>query len=185
MDALHITSPLDAATISKMHAGMAVLISGVIYTARDAAHKRIIQALDRNEPPPFDLKGQTIYYMGPSPARQGQVIGAAGPTTSSRMDKYALRLFAGGIRAVIGKGNRNPEVLAGLKQHQTVYFATTGGVGALLARSVRSAEVIAYADLGAEAVTRLEVVDFPAVVAGDCYGVDLYESNQRKYRKGR
>jgi fumarate hydratase subunit beta len=165
--------------------GTEVLISGVIYTARDAAHQRLIQALEKGEKPPFDLKGQTLYYMGPSPARPGQVIGAAGPTTSRRMDKYTPRLLAAGIRAMMGKGNRSPEVREAIKKHRAVYLATIGGAGALLSKSIKKAEVIAYEDLSAEAIMRLDVENFPAIVANDIYGGDLFEQEKAKYKRSK
>jgi len=185
MDIVHINSPVDAEIIEKLKAGTKVLLSGVIYTARDAAHRRLVQALDDGEKPLFDLTGQTLYYMGPSPARPGQVIGSAGPTTSARMDVYTPRLIAAGLRAMIGKGARSPEVKAAMKEYKAIYFATIGGAGALLNKSIRRAEVVDYQDLGAEAVLRLEVDDFPAIVAIDIYGEDLFEQGKAKYRKGR
>jgi len=160
-----------------------VTISGVIYTARDAAHHRLIQALDRGEELPFELEGQTLYYMGPSPARAGQVIGSAGPTTSSRMDKYTPRLLAAGVKAVIGKGSRSAEVREAIKKYKAVYLVATGGAGALLAGAIREAEVIAYEELGAEAIRRLTVENFPAIVANDIYGADLFEQGKAKYKK--
>jgi len=180
---INITSPIDAEVIEKLTVGTRVLISGVIYTARDAAHKRLSQALDRGERLPFDLKGQTLYYMGPSPARPGQVIGSAGPTTSSRMDIYTPRLIAAGLRVMIGKGSRSPEVKEAIRKHKAVYFATIGGAGALLAKSIKQAEVIAYDDLGTEAILRLNVEDFPAIVANDIYGGDLFELGKAKYQR--
>jgi len=182
---INITSPIDAEIIEKLTVGTRVLISGVIYTARDAAHQRLSQALDRGEGLPFDLKGQTLYYMGPSPARPGQVIGSAGPTTSSRMDIYTPRLIAAGIRAMIGKGNRSQQVREAIKKYKAVYLATIGGAGALLAKSIEQVEVIAYEDLGAEAILRLTVDSFPAVVANDIYGEDLFEQGKAKYQKGK
>ena len=171
--------------IEKLTVGTKVLLSGVIYTARDAAHQRLIQALDKGEALPFDLKGQTLYYMGPSPARPGQVIGSAGPTTSSRMDIYTPRLIAAGIRAMIGKGSRSSEVREAIKKYKAVYLATIGGAGALLSKSIKQVEVIAYEDLGTEAILRLDVESFPAIVANDIYGQDLFEQEKAKYRKGR
>jgi len=165
--------------------GTRVLISGVVYAARDAAHQRLIQALEKGSKLPFDLKGQTLYYMGPSPARPGQVIGSAGPTTSSRMDIYTPRLLAAGLKAMIGKGNRSPEVREAIKQHKAIYFVTIGGAGALLSKSIKQAEVIAYEDLGAEAILRLNVESFPAIVANDIYGQDLFEQGKTKYGRGR
>jgi fumarate hydratase subunit beta len=180
---MDITSPLDSQVIEKLRAGDQVFISGVIYTARDAAHKRLIEALDHGEEPPFDFRGQTLYYMGPSPAKPGQVIGAAGPTTSGRMDVYSPRLIAAGLKGMIGKGGRSKEVKEAIKEHKAVYFAAIGGAGALIARSIKRAEVIAYEDLGAEAIMRLEVESFPAIVVNDAHGGDLYEEGMAKYRK--
>jgi fumarate hydratase subunit beta len=182
---INITSPIEAKIIEKLTAGTRVLISGVIYTARDAAHQRLIQALDKEERLPFDIKGQTLYYMGPSPAKPGQVIGSAGPTTSSRMDTYAPRLIAAGLRAMIGKGSRSPEVREAIKKYKAVYFVTIGGAGALLSKSIKQAEVIAYEDLGAEAILRVNVESFPTIVANDIYGQDLFEQGKAKYQKGR
>ncbi|MFC1926338.1 Fe-S-containing hydro-lyase [Chloroflexota bacterium] len=178
-----VVSPLTAEVVQGLRVGEQVSISGVIYTARDAAHKRLIQALDRGESLPFDLKGQTLYYMGPSPAKPGQVIGSAGPTTSGRLDVYTPILIAAGIRAMIGKGSRSPEVKEAMKEHQAVYFAAIAGAGALVARAIISAEVIAYPDLGPEAILRLEVKDFPAIVVNDVYGGDLYQEGKARYRK--
>ena len=174
---------MNAETIGQLTAGTRLLISGVVYTARDAAHQRLIQCLDVGEKLPFDLEGQTLYYMGPSPARPGQIIGSAGPTTSSRMDMYTPRLLAAGIRAMIGKGARSPAVREAIKKHKAVYFAATGGAGALLGKSIVCMEVIAYEDLGAEAILRLELRDFPAIVANDVRGGDLFEQGRIKYRK--
>ncbi len=180
---LHIESPIGAKTIEKLTAGTQVLISGVLYAARDAAHRRLIEALDRGEKLPFDLSGQTLYYMGPSPARPGRIIGAAGPTTSRRMDMYTPRLIAAGIRAMIGKGGRSSEVKEAIKKYKAVYFAAYGGAGALLAKTIKQVEVIAYEDLGPEAIIRLRVADFPAIVANDIYGNDLFEQGKIKYRR--
>ena len=178
-----ITSPIDEHTIEGLKAGEQVLISGVIYTARDAAHKRLTEALDRGEKLPFDIRNQTIYYMGPSPAKPGEVIGAAGPTTSGRMDPYSPRLISQGLKVMIGKGQRSPEVRHAIKEHKGVYLAAIGGAGALIARSIKKSEVVAYEDLGAEAVRRLEVEDFPATVVNDAHGGDLYEEGKAMYRK--
>ena len=180
---INITSPFEAEIIEKLRIGTNVLISGVIYTARDATHQRLAQSLDRGERLPFDLAGQTLYYMGPSPAKPGQVIGSAGPTTSSRMDIYTPHLIAAGIRAMIGKGNRSVAVREAIKKYRAVYFVTTGGAGALLHKSIREAKVIAYEDLGAEAVLRLNVENFPAIVANDIYGEDLFEQGKVKYQR--
>jgi len=181
----NITSPIETEIIEKLTVGTKVLISGVVYAARDAAHQRLIQALEKGSKLPFDLKGQTLYYMGPSPVRPGQVIGSAGPTTSSRMDKYTPRLITAGLRAMIGKGNRSPEVRQAIKQHKAIYFVTIGGAGALLSKSIKQAEVIAYEDLGAEAILRLNVEGFPAIVANDIYGQDLFEQGKAKYGRGK
>jgi len=179
----NITSPIDAETIEKLTVGTKVLISGVIYTARDAAHRRLIQALDKGDRLPFDLAGQILYYMGPSPASPDHIIGSAGPTTSGRMDIYTPRLIAAGIRAMIGKGNRSPEVKEAIKKYKAVYFAAIGGAGALLAKSIKQVEVIAYEDLGAEAILRLNVDNFPAIVANDIYGNDLFEQGKARYQR--
>ena len=182
MKTLNINSPLDDETIKNLKAGDQVFITGVIYTARDAAHKRLVEALDKGETLPLDLSNQTIYYMGPSPARPGQVIGSAGPTTSGRMDSYAPRLMAAGLKGMIGKGNRSQAVKDAMKKYKAVYFAAIGGAGALISRSIKKAEVIAYEDLGAEAIRRLEVENFPATVINDIYGGDLYEEGKAKYQ---
>ncbi len=184
MNNMNITSPINAEIIEELTAGTGVLISGIIYTARDAAHQRLIQALDRGDRLPFDLSGQTLYYMGPSPARPGQVIGSAGPTTSSRVDIYTPRLIAAGLRAMMGKGSRSPAVREAIIKHKAVYFVTTGGAGALLHRAIKQVEVIAYEDLGTEAILRLNVEDFPAIVANDIYGEDLFEQGKAKYQRG-
>ncbi len=182
---MNIKSPIEDEIIEKLTAGTQVAISGVIYTARDAAHHRIIQALDKGEELPFNLEGQTIYYTGPSPAPPGQVIGSAGPTTSSRMDRYTPRLLAAGVKALMGKGSRSAEVREAIKKYRAVYLVATGGAGALLAQSIKEAEVIAYEDLGTEAIMQLTVENFPAIVANDIYGQDLFEQGKAKYQKGR
>jgi fumarate hydratase subunit beta len=180
---VQITTPLTDEVIARLHAGDAVSISGTIYVARDAAHKRLVAALQAGERLPFDLRGQIVYYMGPSPAKPGHPIGSAGPTTSYRMDPYTPTLLEAGLKGMIGKGNRGAAVREALRRYRAVYFAAVGGAAALIARSVRSAEVIAYADLGAEAVRRLEVVDFPAIVINDIYGGDAYEQGKAAYRR--
>ena len=157
-------------------------MNGVIYAARDAAHKRIVTALDKGEALPFELKDQTIYYMGPTPARPGQVIGSAGPTSSYRMDIYAPRLMAVGLKGMIGKGQRTQPALDAMKQYRAVYFAAIGGTGALIAKSIKKAEIIAYPELGAEAVLKLEVENFPVTVINDIYGGDLYRQGKAKYK---
>lgn len=182
LEAVKITLPIEAETLAGLTAGTKVLITGVLYTARDAAHRRLVDSLASGDELPFNLKGQTLYYMGPSPARPGQVIGSAGPTTSGRMDSYTPPLLAAGLRAMIGKGGRSVEVIEAIKKHKAIYFATIGGAGALLAKAVKKAELIAYEDLGAEAILRLEVSDFPAIVAVDIYGGDLFEQGKAKYQ---
>jgi fumarate hydratase subunit beta len=179
---MNITSPITSKVISGLTVGTSVLISGVIYTARDAAHQRIVQALTNKEKPPFELKGQTIYYMGPSPAPPGRIIGAAGPTTSRRMDAYTPRLLAAGVKAFIGKGGRSAEVRMALRKYKAVYLAAVGGAGAFLANTIKEAEVVAYKDLGPEAVMKLTVESFPAVVANDIYGRDLFEQGKKEYK---
>lgn len=179
---LKITSPFELKTVKKLKSGTGVLISGTLYVARDAAHKRMVDALNKGEKLPFDINGQTVYYMGPSPAKPGQIIGSAGPTTSSRMDAFTPRLLEAGLKAMIGKGSRSLEVREAIKRYNAVYFVATGGASALLARTVIKVEPIAYEDLGPEAVVRLTVEDFPAVVADDIYGSDLFEQGQNKYK---
>jgi fumarate hydratase subunit beta len=176
-----ITLPLTSKTLESLKAGDNVLLSGVLYVARDAAHRRMIETLDRGEPLPFDIKDQTLYYMGPSPAPPGRVIGSAGPTTSTRMDSYTPRLLAAGLKGMIGKGVRSPEVKEALKKHKAVYLAAVGGAGALISKTIIKSEVVAYPDLGPEAVLNLEVKDFPAVVINDIYGGDLYVEGKKKY----
>lgn len=170
----HLTTPLDASTVRSLRSGDVVFLTGTIYTARDAAHRRLCDALDRGEDAPFDLRGAVIYYVGPSPAPPGHPIGAAGPTTSYRMDSFASRLYGLGLRATIGKGRRNEAVRNALREHGGVYFGATGGAGALLARCIESARVIAYDDLGPEAIRELTVRDFPLLVINDAHGGELY-----------
>jgi fumarate hydratase subunit beta len=180
---VRLTTPLTDEDIVKLRAGQQVLISGVVHTARDAAHKRMVEALERGERLPFDVRGQIIYYVGPTPAPPGRVIGAAGPTTASRMDRYAPALLALGLKGMIGKGPRSREVREALTRHKAVYFGGIGGAGALLAQHIRSVELIAYEDLGTEAIRKLEVEDFPAIVINDCYGRDAYEEARARWRK--
>ena len=180
---MKITTPLTDEVIEKLRAGDKVEITGTIYVGRDAAHKRFMEALDKGEPLPFDPKGQIIYYMGPSPAPPGKPIGSAGPTTSYRMDPYTPRMLEQGLKGMIGKGNRGPEVKEALKKYKAVYFAATGGAAALIANSIKKAEVIAYEKLGPEALRRLEVEDFPVIVVNDIYGGDAYEEGKAKYRE--
>ncbi len=170
----HLTTPLSDADVEQLKSGDVVFISGHIYTARDAAHKRLVEALDAGNTLPFDLKGALIYYVGPSPAPPGRPIGAAGPTTSYRMDTYAPRLHSLGLKGSIGKGKRNDAVKAALREHKAVYLGATGGAGALLSQRITDAKVIAYEDLGPEAIRELTVKDFPLLVINDCHGGELY-----------
>jgi fumarate hydratase subunit beta len=179
-----ITAPLTDAVTMSLKAGDKVLITGVLYTARDAAHKRLLELLDRGEKLPFDIKGQIIYYVGPTPPKPGQVIGSAGPTTSGRMDAYTPRLLDLGLKGMVGKGARNKDVIDSIKKNKAVYMAAVGGAAALIARSIKKAEIVAYEDLGPEAVRRLEVVDFPAIVVNDAEGGDLFLQGVEKYRRG-
>lgn len=179
----HITAPITKEVSASLRAGDYVYITGTIYTARDAAHKRMDEALDRGEELPIDIKDQVIYYMGPSPAREGRPIGSAGPTTASRMDKYAPRLLDLGQSAMIGKGKRTKEVLDAVVRNKAVYFAAVGGAGALLSKCIKSSEVVAYEDLGAEAIRKLEVEDFPVIVVADCEGNNLYETAIKQYQR--
>lgn len=178
-----IGTPLMDAVAGSLKAGDKVLLSGFIYTARDAAHKRFSEALAAGKELPFDIKGQVIYYCGPAPAPPGRVIGSCGPTTSSRMDSYAPGLISLGLGGMIGKGKRSDQVKQALIEHRAVYFGATGGAGALLARAVVAADVIAYEDLGPEAVVRLEVRDMPLFVINDIFGNDLYEAGTERYRR--
>lgn len=171
----HISVPFDSSVSTKLKAGDYVYLTGTIYTARDAAHKRMYEALQRGEELPFDVKNNTIYYMGPSPAREGRPIGSAGPTTASRMDKYAPALLDLGLIGMIGKGRRNQAVHEAIVRNNAVYFAAVGGAGALLSKCITSSEVIAYDDLGTEAIRKLTVKDFPVIVVIDKEGNDLYE----------
>lgn len=167
--------PLTEADVRSLKAGDRVSLSGVIYTARDIAHKKLCESIDSGRKLPFELEGAVIYFAGPTPARPGRVIGAVGPTTSSRMDAFSPKLIANGLKAMIGKGYRDAEVRDALKKYGAVHLSTIGGAGALLSKHIVSAEVIAYEDLGTEAIRKLEVVDFPAIVAYDCYGNSVYK----------
>lgn len=177
----HITTPITAETTKDLRAGDYVYITGTIYVARDAAHKRMLEALDRGEQLPIDIKDATIYYMGPSPAREGRPIGSAGPTTASRMDKYAPTLLDLGQKAMIGKGKRTQEVIDAIVRNQAVYFAAIGGAGALLSKCITRSEVICYEDLGAEAIRKIEVENFPVIVVIDQEGNNLYETAIREF----
>jgi len=177
-----ITLPLNDEILKDLKAGDNLLLTGVIYVARDAAHKRMVEALDQGKPLPFDIKGATVYYMGPSPARPGRAIGSAGPTTSGRMDAYAPRLMAEGLKGMIGKGLRSKAVKDAMVKHKAVYLGAIGGAGAIISRSIKKAEVVAYEELGAEALRRLEVEDFPVTVVNDIYGGDVYEEGKARYQ---
>ncbi len=180
---IRITTPLTKEKIKTLRAGDSVLISGVIYTARDAAHERMTRGFKNGEAFPVDFTNQIIYYAGPCPAKPGDVIGSCGPTTAGRMDAYTPLLLDSGLSAMIGKGARTPEVVDAMKRNTCVYFGAIGGAGALIAQSIKASETVAYEDLGTEAVRRLVVEDFPAVVLIDCEGNNLYETGQAKYRK--
>lgn len=180
-DKKKITTPLTDEIVIGLKAGDNVLISGTIYTARDAAHKRLVELIDSGQELPFDVKGQIIYFAGPTPPKPGQVIGSAGPTTSYRMNAYTPKVIQAGQKGMIGKGEMSAEVVAQMKEHKAVYFAAVGGAGALIAKSITAAEVIAYEDLGAEAIRKLTVKDFPAIVALDCFGGNLYKDGLAKY----
>jgi fumarate hydratase subunit beta len=180
--AIKVRLPLTEKTIASLKAGDDLLLSGVLFVARDAAHKRMAEALDKGEPLPFNIGGQTLYYMGPSPAPPGKVIGSAGPTTSSRMDISTPRLLAAGLKAMIGKGVRSRKVKGAMKKYQAVYLAAVGGAGALISKTIIKSEVIAYPELGPEAILKIEVKDFPATVINDIYGGDLYEQGKVRYR---
>lgn len=180
---LHIRAPFESEEIKKLHTGDYVYITGTIYTARDAAHKRMDEAIAAGKELPLDLSGNVIYYMGPSPAREGHVIGSAGPTTASRMDRYAPKLLDLGLKGMIGKGKRSQEVKDAIVRNGAVYLAAVGGAGALLSKVIKSAEVIAYDDLGTEAIRKLEVENMPAIVVIDSEGRDLYQEAAKQYRK--
>ncbi|MEE0420290.1 MAG: Fe-S-containing hydro-lyase [Lachnospiraceae bacterium] len=181
----HIQAPLNKEDIKDLRAGDYVYITGTIYTARDAAHKRMQETLERGESLPLEMEGNLIYYMGPSPAREGRPIGSAGPTTASRMDRYAPELLDLGLGGMIGKGKRSKEVVDAIVSNRSIYFAAVGGAGALLSQRIKNAEVIAYEDLGTEAIRRLEVEDFPVIVVVDAEGNNLYETAIEKYKKER
>lgn len=179
----HMKAPISKEILKTLRSGDYVYITGTIYSARDAAHKRMSEALDQNQPLPFDLTNNIIYYLGPSPAREGRPIGSAGPTTASRMDKYTPRLLDLGLGAMIGKGRRSQEVIDGIVRNGAVYFAAVGGAGALLSKRILKSEVIAYDDLGTEAIRRMEVEDFPVIVVIDSEGNNLYETALAEYCK--
>jgi fumarate hydratase subunit beta len=178
-----ITTPLTDEIIEDLRVGDRVLLNGIVYTARDAAHKRMLEHYEKTGKLPFDIKGQVIYYVGPTPPKPGQVIGSAGPTTAYRMDKYTPKLHELGLKATIGKGFRTQPVKDALKKYKAVYFAAYGGTAALLSKHIVAAEIVAYEDLGPEAIRKLTFKDFPVIVANDIYGGDIFEEGQSKYRE--
>ena len=180
---IKLTPPLIDQDVMQLEIGDKVLVTGVIYTARDAAHKRLIDLINAGKPLPMEIKGQILYYVGPSPARPGRVIGAAGPTTSYRMDSYAPTLIKLGLKAMIGKGKRSPEVILAMQEYKSVYLGAAGGAGALISQCIKAAEVVAFPELGPEAVHRLEVEDLPTIVINDCQGRDLYEVGVKQYAR--
>lgn len=180
---IHMELPITAEKADSLHTGDFVFLSGQMYVARDAAHKRLMELIDKNEKLPIDLKDCTIYYMGPSPARDGRPIGSAGPTTASRMDKYAPTLLDLGEKAMVGKGKRTKDVLDAVVRNHAVYFAAIGGAGALLSKCIKKSEIIAYEDLGAEAIRLITVEDFPVIVVADDHGSNLYATAQAEYKR--
>jgi len=178
---IKLTTPISDEDVRKLRIGQKVLLNGVIYTGRDAAHKKLVELLNNGQELPLDLHGQIIYYVGPSPAKPEQVIGSAGPTTSGRMDLYAPRLIALGLKGMVGKGKRSPEVIKAMKQHKAVYFAAVGGAAALISKCIKQCEVVAYPELGPEAIHRLEVENMPVIVVNDTLGGDLYAEGTKIY----
>jgi len=178
-----VTPPLSDADVESLKAGDRVRITGVMYTARDAAHARLLPLIEAGQPLPIDVRGQIIYYTGPSPARPGHVVGSIGPTTGGRMDKFTPRLLSLGLKGMIGKGHRSQAVKDALREHKGVYFGAIGGAGAVLSRFVKELQVVAYEDLGTEAIRRLVVEDFPAIVINDCHGGDLYVDGMKEYAR--
>ena len=183
MAAHHVRLPLTDEVVEKLRVGDSVLLSGSLYTARDAAHRRMVEALSRGEPLPVEIRGQVIYYVGPTPAKPGEVIGSAGPTTAMRMDPYTIPLLEAGLRGAIGKGGRGEEVREALRKHGAVYFLAVGGTGALLSKRIRRVEIVAYEELGTEAMRLLEVEEFPVVVCNDVQGGDLLEQGKARWRQ--
>jgi fumarate hydratase subunit beta len=180
-DPVTLTPPLTEEDVVNLRAGDRVMISGSVYTGRDAAHKRLVDLVSEGKDLPFDIKGQIIYFVGPTPTRPGKPIGSAGPTTSYRMDAYSPILIERGLKGMIGKGSRSQEVIDAMVRHKAIYFAAVGGAAALISRRIESSEIIAYEDLGPEAIRKLEVRDFPAIVVNDCEGNDLYRDGTEKY----
>lgn len=183
MNEIKIETPLTDEVIKNLKIGDRVLLSGIIYTARDSAHQKLVDLLSNNTPLPFEPEGSVIYYVGPSPAKPGNIIGAAGPTTSYRMDPFTPQLLDAGVKGMIGKGQRSKEVIESMKKNIAVYFGATGGAAALISKSIIEAEVIAFKELGPEAVRRLKVKDMPLIVINDCYGNDLYKVGQEKFTR--
>lgn len=179
----YIKTPLNDDDVLKMHSGDRVYITGVIYTARDAAHKRLVNLLEEDKKLPIDLAGQIIYYVGPTPAKPGKVIGSAGPTTSYRMDTLTIPLLEKGLKGMIGKGKRSSQIKEGLKKYRALYFSAIGGAAALISKCIKKSEIVAYEDLGPEAIRRLEVEDLPVVVVNDCHGNDVYQEALKKYKR--
>ncbi len=184
MSEIRVNTPLSEDAVSKLKSGDKVLVNGILYTGRDAAHKRLVALIDREEKLPFNLKGQIIYFVGPTPARPGRVVGSAGPTTSYRMDAYSPKLIEKGLKGMIGKGARSQEVIDAMMKFKCVYMAAIGGAGALISRCIKSSEIIAYEDLGPEAIRKMEVEDFPVIVVNDVRGNDLYQEGVKKYCRG-
>ncbi len=183
MDEIKLKTPLTDEMVSRLKIGDKILLNGIIYTGRDSAHKRLVELIKKGEKLPIDIKGQIIYYVGPAPAKPGKPIGPAGPTTSYRMDPYTPILLKKGLKGMIGKGNRGKEVIEAMKRYKAVYFAAVGGAAALIARSIEKSEIVAYEDLGTEAIRKLEVKDFPVIVVNDVYGNDLYEEGVKRYAR--
>ena len=179
----HITVPMKKETVATLKAGDYVYLTGTVYTARDAAHKRMYESMHKGEVLPIELNGNVLYYLGPSPAREGQIIGSAGPTTSSRMDKYTPEMLDKGLKGMVGKGKRSPEVIEAMKRNGAVYFAAVGGAGALLSKCIKKADVVAYDDLGTEAIRKLEIENLPVIVVIDKDGNNLYETAKEKWKK--
>jgi fumarate hydratase subunit beta len=181
---IKLTTPLSNEDVERLHIGDKVLLNGILFTGRDAAHKRLFELIIEGKELPIDIKGQVIYYVGPTPEKPGKPIGSAGPTTSYRMDPFSLKLIERGLKGMIGKGNRSQDVIEAMKKNKAVYFGATGGAGALLAKRIKSSEIVAYPDLGPEAIRKLEVEDFPVTVINDTKGNDLYQEGIKKYAKG-
>jgi fumarate hydratase subunit beta len=183
MGEIRVSTPLCDDVVNKLRSGNKVLINGIIYTGRDVAHKRLVDLIDRGEALPFDMKGQIIYFVGPTPARSGRPVGSAGPTTSYRMDAYSPKLIEKGLKGMIGKGARSQEVIDAMVKYKCVYMTAVGGAGALISKCIKSSEIIVYEDLGPEAVRKMEVEDLPVIVVNDTLGNDLYQEGVKKYRR--